>query len=178
MSYLTDIKTLDGHDKRRKKNPWIGIVIHHTTVGNRTEISNSLWKRLHKNIAQYLAKKDKRYVSAHYQIGRMGEITQIIDPDRYVAYHAGKSSFWNPIQRKWISGCNDHFIGIELLGDGNKIEYSHEQYESLIELTSFLMNRYPSIIPNCIVGHEMVAPNRKIDPGKLFDWRYYFKHLN
>lgn len=171
-------RTLEGHDKRpRNGNSWVGIVIHHTGIGNHKNPSESLWEKLYKNIGLYLAREDSNYVSSHYLVGRGGQITQIIDPYDFVAYHAGKSSFWHPLRREWVSGCNNHFIGIEILGDGNKQAYTTEQYSAVAKLSKELMKNFPTIQPNCIVGHEMVSPGRKNDPGIHFDWRYFYKLL-
>jgi len=165
------VKKVPGHDKRKRRDlcPWVGIVVHHTGIGGRKEISESLWKRLTKNITEYLAKKDDNYVSAHYVIGRHGEVAEVIDPGEFVAYHAGQSSFWHPQRREWVSGMNDHMIGIELIGDGNLHDYSAQQYLALGQLCRELIEKY-DIHPNMIVGHEMISPKRKQDPGELFDW--------
>jgi AmpD protein len=171
FDFISD--AIDGQDRRPKKNDWVSIILHHTGLGDRKEIDEGLWAKLHRNIAAYLAKKDDAYVSAHFQIGRNGEITQIVNPDLYVAYHAGKSSFWHPALRRFVSGMNDYAIGIELLGDGNERPYSVQQYTSLGKLVASLMERYPTIQPHCITGHETVSPGRKADPGKYFDWRLF-----
>lgn len=165
---------IDGQDRRVRPGDWIGIVIHHTGLGDRREITDSLWRTLQKNIAAYLARKDDVFASAHFQIGRFGEITQIVNPDHYIAFHAGVSTFWHPVRRKFVSGMNDFAIGIELLGDGNVREYSEAQYEALGRLCAELLERFPTIQPHCITGHEVVSPGRKSDPGKLFDWRKAF----
>jgi len=156
----------------------VGIVIHHTWVPESAKDKDeTYWKKLFKNISAYLARKDKTYVSAHYHIGKYGECDELVDPDSSVAFHAGVSSFWNPISRTVVSGCNEHFIGIELLGDGNVMPYSSEQYDRLCKLLLFLMRNYPTIQPNLIVGHEMVSPGRKVDPGSFFDWRRMYRGL-
>lgn len=167
---------IDGHDKRKRVEgvEWDGIVTHHTGVGGRTEIDDALWARLNRNIAAYLGRKDNAYVSAHYQIGRKGEITQIVNPEYYVAYHAGKSKWWNSKERKMMTGCNNWMIGIELLGDGNLHEYSKEQYAAHAKLTAHLMDKF-GIGGHQLVGHEMVSPGRKTDPGVEFDWIVYLE---
>jgi N-acetyl-anhydromuramyl-L-alanine amidase AmpD len=167
---LNPDKTLDAVDKRPRKYPWGGIVIHHTGIGNRTKIEDkTLWSKLYSSMRSWLSSKDSNELSAHYLIGRNGELSQLVDPDKFVAYHAGVSSYWLPELRKVINGCNDHFIGIELIGDGNKQEFSNEQYIRCGEVCRYLLQEY-NINPNMIVGHEMIAPGRKDDPGKLFCW--------
>jgi len=174
MSLKFDI-ILDGKDYRAITQQYTLIVLHHTGFGDRKDISPSLWRRLYINIGKYLAKKDKIYVSSNYLIGRKGSLTQIIDPDKHIAFHAGRSSFWNSITRKWQKGCNDFSIGVEIIGDGNKIAYTAEQYNSLAKLINHLMDKYPHINPNCIVSHEMISPGRKNDVGKYFEWRKLFE---
>ena len=35
------------------------------------------------------------------------------------------------------------------------------------------MKKYPKINKDRIVGHSFIAPGRKSDPGKFFDWEYF-----
>lgn len=160
--------------KRREKN-WTGIIIHHTDVGGRKEISADLWQRLYENIGAYLMRRDNVYVSAHYIISRTGEIKMLVDPDTHEAYHAGKSSYWHPRRRSVVSDWNRHAIGIELVGDGNLHDYPRKQLEAVARLSASLYKKYPTIHPLAIVGHESISPGRKIDPGRLFDWRQFFR---
>lgn len=109
-------------------------------------------------------------VSAHIFIDRAGDITQFVSfNDR--AWHAGESVF------RGRPACNDYSIGIELEGT-DETAYTEEQYQSLVELTRALMQRYPQIIPERIVGHSDIAPGRKSDPGAAFDWQRYFSQLS
>ena len=65
--------------------------------------------------------------------------------------------------------CNDYSIGIEL--EGTDVDsFEENQYESLVSLTSTLMSELPRITLDRIVGHSDIAPGRKSDPGKGFDW--------
>jgi AmpD protein len=101
-------------------------------------------------------------VSSHFLIKRDGEITQFVSIlDR--AWHAGVSSF------EGREDCNDYSIGIEL--EGTDVDcFEENQYESLVSLTSTLMSELPRITLDRIVGHSDIAPGRKSDPGKGFDW--------
>lgn len=171
-------KGITAHDKRRRREKgWVGIIIHHTGIGNRKSPSRKKWKELYKNITAYLAKKDKNYVSSHYTIGREGEISQIVDPETHEAYHAGKSRYWHPIKRRWCDDWNRYAIGIELIGDGNKEPYTFEQYIACARLCCELMKEHQSISPLAITGHDVIAwpRGRKDDPGVLFHWEYFFR---
>jgi AmpD protein len=101
-------------------------------------------------------------VSAHYFIDRKGKVIELVAPDQ-MAWHAGVSSF------EGREGCNPFSIGIELEGDPNH-PFTEGQYRSLKELCLLLMERYPLITPERIVGHSDIAPGRKEDPGPLFAW--------
>lgn len=167
-------------DKRKKgPGPWVGLIIHHTDIGGRdpAQVTPDLWRRLYEGITSWLTKADENYVSAHFHIGRDGRCAQLVDPDSHVAYHAGQSAYYHPLERKWVSGWNDYAIGIELLGDGNRGPYSDEQYAKLAELCRVLMQRYPSIDPRCVTGHECISPGRKVDPGRHFNWNRFFTLL-
>src|SRR3990167_984616 len=167
-------------DKERKgPSPWVGIIIHHTDIGARdpAKIDEALWRKLFRGITGWLTAADSNSLSAHFHIGRFGECAQLGDPDSEICYHAGKSEYYHPMARKWLSGWNQYAIGIELLGDGNKGDYSEEQYAKLAKLCAACMRRYQTIDPRCITGHENVAPTRKVDPGKHFNWRKFFIYL-
>jgi AmpD protein len=109
-------------------------------------------------------------VSAHFLIERNGEITQFV-PTHKRAWHAGESSF------QGRHHCNDFSIGIELEGT-DSISYTTAQYHELAQLSTHLMQNYPGITKERITGHEHIAPGRKTDPGKSFDWTYYFSLLD
>lgn len=160
-------------DKRARKTisgeliPWDGILIHHTGTAKGTFDGN----------VNYLTRPDLNYVSAHFVISEAGKAAQLVNPETHVAYHAGTSAHWSPHTRKVESGCNDRFIGVELVGNGNLEGYPLEQYEKLAQISAALMIVFPSINPLCIVGHEMVAPGRKVDPGAFFNWRLFYSLL-
>lgn len=174
---VTEVK--ETPDKKAKTGDWVGIIIHHTDIGGRDpkKVDAALWKKLFEGITGWLIKADANYLSAHFHIGRFGECAQLGDPDLHICYHAGVSAYYHPILRKQATGWNSYAIGIELLGDGNLGEYSDEQYQKLAKLCAALVKRYPTIDPRCITGHENIAPDRKVDPGKHFKWRRFFADL-
>ena len=98
-------------------------------------------------------------VSAHFVVRRDGELLQFVSCARR-AWHAGQS------QWRGRSDCNDFSIGIELEGlEGERFEAA--QYRALAGLMQSLAQRYPI---RGVAGHEHVAPARKNDPGRGFDW--------
>jgi AmpD protein len=108
-------------------------------------------------------------VSAHCFIKRSGEVIQFVNfNDR--AWHAGVSNFCDR------DGCNDFSIGIELEGTDDS-SYTDEQYAELVKTTQNLMLAYPDISTDNIRGHSDIAPGRKTDPGKSFDWKKYLSYL-
>lgn len=107
--------------------------------------------------------KDLR-VSSHLLINRQGVVTQFIPFSRR-AWHAGASFFQGREQ------CNNFSIGIELEGTDDE-PYENEQYQELAKALKLLMKAYPAITRERIVGHSDIAPGRKSDPGRFFDWEY------
>jgi AmpD protein len=108
-------------------------------------------------------------VSSHLFIDRDGSITQFVPFDKK-AWHAGVSNF------NGRENCNEFSIGIELEGT-DELEYTQQQYDSLVEVSRELMVLYPLITKDNIVGHCDIAPGRKTDPGKAFDWNLYRSRL-
>ncbi len=99
-------------------------------------------------------------VSAHVLIERHGASTQFVSfNDR--AWHAGASVFNGRVS------CNDFSVGIELEGTDFD-SYSDAQYASLNLVIEATLAAYPI---SAVRGHNHIAPDRKTDPGPLFDWR-------
>lgn len=108
-------------------------------------------------------------VSAHLLLRRDGSVNQFV-PFNKRAWHAGVSTF------KGRSTCNDFSIGIELEGTDD-IPYTISQYQQLSLITAVLINCYPGISFDRIVGHHTIAPDRKTDPGPSFDWPFFYDLL-
>tara|TARA_B100000530_G_scaffold173804_1_gene109743 strand:- start:1387 stop:1989 length:603 start_codon:yes stop_codon:yes gene_type:complete len=131
------------------------------------------------SVFETLRALDTRKLSAHFVLNHSGSIIQLVDTEKK-AWHAGPSCFRN---RKNV---NDFSIGIELVNPGfykkksfwrygwsvragrEWANWPSQQIKSLNELLSWIRSQHP----NCksIVGHDMIAPARKVDPGPLFPW--------
>jgi N-acetyl-anhydromuramoyl-L-alanine amidase len=102
-------------------------------------------------------------VSAHALIRRTGAIVQYVPFGRR-AWHAGASQYHGR------NACNDFSIGIELEGTDDE-PYTDPQYTELVRLLEALLACYPTLSRDRIVGHSDIAPGRKTDPGRAFDWQ-------
>ena len=127
---------------------------------------NTLDRQLHPYFEEIADLK----VSAHAVVDRQGRITQYV-PFSERAWHAGASEF------DGRQCCNDFSIGIELEGCDEQ-PYTDRQYMALAALARLLMNHWPRITQENIVGHCHIAPGRKTDPGPLFDWQRFFVELD
>lgn len=106
-------------------------------------------------------------VSAHYLIHENGEVIQLVE-EEHRTWHAGKSSW------RGRENVNDVSIGIELVNPGHEFGYRafpEPQMQALAVLCQDMMARHPIEARN-VVGHADIAPERKEDPGELFDWAW------
>ncbi|PSL18123.1 N-acetylmuramoyl-L-alanine amidase [Shimia abyssi] len=101
-------------------------------------------------------------VSAHYLITEVGQVIRLVD-ERFRAWHAG-AGMW---QGK--DDLNSRSIGIELANRGNH-PFSNLQMNALELLLAGILQRW-ELSPSCVIGHSDMAPDRKKDPGRRFDWR-------
>lgn len=124
------------------------VIIHHTGDETQRDALRTLTSPSHK-------------VSAHYLIGRNGQIVQLID-ERDRAWHAG-TSWWGG-----LTDINSASIGIELDNNGHE-PYADTQIDALLALLNDLRTRYRIPAANYI-GHADVAPGRKVDPSAWFPW--------
>lgn len=109
-------------------------------------------------------------VSAHLVIRRSGDVVQCV-PFNERAWHAGRSRW------QGSEGLNDCAIGIELEGLPT-VPFTLAQYYALAEVTRALQQRYPQLMIERIVGHALIAPLRKDDPGPAFDWQLFKQCLS
>jgi N-acetylmuramoyl-L-alanine amidase len=110
-------------------------------------------------------------VSAHYLVEEDGSLYRLV-PDGLRAWHAGVS-FWQGRER-----LNDVSIGIEIVNPGHEFGYRAFPAAQMAVVTSLvdeLAGRY-AIAPDRLVAHSDIAPERKEDPGELFDWTLLAAH--
>lgn len=104
-------------------------------------------------------------VSAHYLVEENGRIWRLV-PEARRAFHAGRSCW------EGESDLNAVSIGIEIVNPGHEWGYRpfpEPQMVSVERLCRDVLARHP-VAPHRIVGHSDIAPERKSDPGELFDW--------
>ncbi|GGF17525.1 N-acetylmuramoyl-L-alanine amidase [Aliidongia dinghuensis] len=106
-------------------------------------------------------------VSCHWLIDEDGTVYRMVD-ETMRAWHAGLS-FWAGER-----DVNGHSIGIELVNPGHEWGYRPfppAQMAALAELAAGILARH-AIQSTRVLGHSDVAPERKQDPGELFDWAW------
>lgn len=163
-------------------------LVIHFTAGRSDHINTAAWFQ-----------NPKARASAHLTLSKTGEWAQSVRFDT-VAWHAGKSR-WNNVtglnkSSIGIEVCNPGPLtktraGYKawwgsIINDDSIIEAPHandpdgpvygwvpfteQQVTALIEVGSLLMQNKGLI--ECI-GHDMIAPGRKTDPGPCMDYRVY-----
>lgn len=135
-------------------------------------------------------------VSAHYLIPMADDpsyprrrlVVHRLVPEHRRAWHAGRSDWGDE------AALNDRSIGIEIVNlsactaeapDAARPApltalcrfrpFEERQIELVIALLTDILERYPGIDPEDIVGHADIAPARKFDPGPLFPWRRLYE---
>ena len=110
-------------------------------------------------------------VSSHYLLDEDGTIWQLV-PDERRAWHAGPS-FW-----RGHTDINSRSIGIEIVNPGHEWGYRAfpaAQMQALVDLCRELLARHPILRQN-VVAHSDIAPDRKQDPGELFEFSLLARH--
>lgn len=104
-------------------------------------------------------------VSAHYVVEEEGTIWRLVSETRR-AFHAGRSCWRGEGDLNLVS------IGVEIVNPGHEWGYRpfpEAQMAAVEHLCRSILTRHP-IAPQRVVGHSDIAPDRKTDPGELFDW--------
>jgi N-acetylmuramoyl-L-alanine amidase len=104
-------------------------------------------------------------VSSHYLIEEDGTVWRLVADERR-AFHAGVSCWFGETDLNFVS------LGVEIVNPGHEWGYRvfpEPQMAAVEQLCRNLVDRY-HIPPHRVVGHSDIAPDRKSDPGELFDW--------
>ncbi|HXC91679.1 MAG TPA: N-acetylmuramoyl-L-alanine amidase [Stellaceae bacterium] len=104
-------------------------------------------------------------VSAHYVVDEDGAVWRLV-PEARRAFHAGVSCWEGERDLNFVS------IGVEIVNPGHDWGYRpfpDAQMAAVERLCHDILSRHP-IPAHRIVGHSDIAPDRKTDPGELFDW--------
>ena len=151
MSKITELRS-PNHDARPEGMPIDMLVLHYTGMPT----GQAALTRLRDASSK---------VSAHYVIEEDGRIFHLVQEQRR-AWHAGVACW------RGHRDINGRSIGIELVNPGHEFgyrEFPRAQMAALESLARAIVARH-RIPPRNVVGHSDVAPERKDDPGELFDW--------
>lgn len=155
-------------------------------------------------IAKYFSNSSAK-VSAHFVIGENGEIIQCV-PLNEAAWHAGKSTWFeydglnaysigievcNPgilskVEGKpftYLAWDGQEVTGNDIFGAKHAVTeqfgywkpFTSKQLESLILLGKYLTTHFDILD---VLGHDMISPFRKVDPGPCIDPKVYEIMLN
>lgn len=100
-------------------------------------------------------------VSAHYLIDGDGTVLSLVD-EAARAWHAGAGEW------RGEGDVNSRSIGIELANTGRE-PFAEPQMAALERLLAGVMGRH-GLLPEAVIAHSDMAPERKGDPGARFDW--------
>jgi N-acetylmuramoyl-L-alanine amidase len=140
------------HDARPPGEPIDTLVLHYTGMRTAEEAIGRL-------------RDPASRVSAHYVVEEDGAIWRLV-PEERRAWHAGVS-YWNGHE-----ALNGRSIGIEAVNPGHEWGYRPFpalQMAALCDLCLGIIARR-RIAARDVVAHSDVSPDRKQDPGELFDW--------
>lgn len=140
------------HDLRPPGTPIDTLVLHYTGMQSAAAALDRLCD-------------PEARVSSHYLVEEDGTPWRLV-PESSRAWHAGPS-FW-----RGRRALNDRSIGIEIVNPGHEWGYRpfpEAQMAAVIGLCRALLARHP-IRPWNVVAHSDIAPERKRDPGELFDF--------
>jgi N-acetylmuramoyl-L-alanine amidase len=104
-------------------------------------------------------------VSSHYLVEEDGTVYALVE-EQNRAWHAGVS-YW-----RGVRGLNDSSVGVEIVNPGHDWGYRafpDVQMAAVVKLSLAIIGRHRIPARN-VVAHSDIAPDRKQDPGELFDW--------
>lgn len=148
---VTELRLSPNHDARTGDGSDI-LLLHYTGM----ETAEAALVRLCDTEAK---------VSAHYVVREDGGVVQMVAEARR-AWHAGAGT--------WAGrgDVNARSIGIEIVNGGHVgglPAYPEPQLAAVIALARDILRRH-AILPERVLAHSDIAPERKEDPGEHFPW--------
>ncbi len=140
------------HDSRPEGQPIDMLVLHYTGMRSGAAAIARL-------------RDAEARVSSHYVVEEDGAVFCLV-PEERRAWHAGVSHW------RGASGLNGRSIGVEIVNPGHEFGYRPFpalQMAAVCDLCLAILGRHP-IAARDVVAHSDIAPDRKEDPGELFDW--------
>lgn len=140
------------HDERPDGEPIDTLVLHYTGMRTAEEAIGRL-------------RDPASRVSAHYMVEEDGLVWRLV-PEERRAWHAGVSHW------RGRESLNGRSIGVEIVNPGHDWgyrEFPALQMAALCDLCLDIVARH-RIAARDVVAHSDIAPDRKRDPGELFDW--------
>jgi len=141
------------HDERPAGEPVDTLVLHYTGMRTAEEAIARL-------------RDPASRVSAHYVVEEDGAVWRLVAEGRR-AWHAGVSHW------RGRGALNGRSVGVEVVNPGHEWGYRPFpalQMAAVCDLCLDILARRPGIAARDVVAHSDVAPDRKQDPGELFDW--------
>lgn len=120
-----------------------------------------------------LMESEKTRISGHFLIPRSQEeqVIQMVDVQRK-AWHAGRAILWGDRNVSLFS------VSVQLVAVKNS-GYTDWQYEKAAEICCNLMDTFPGITLNRIVGQEAISETEKTkgELGPMWSWELFFDIL-
>jgi len=139
---------------------WIGTINFNLRKPNFVIIHHTAQNSCEQTLKTFTTVKSQ--VSAHYVICKDGTIHHMLN-DYLRAWQAGISKWGNN------TDINSSSIGIEI--DNNGLDsFTDQQIASLLTILASLKKAY-SIPTANFIGHQDIAPGRKVDPNVYFPWK-------
>lgn len=177
---MYDIKQVPSENHTSRDNHVPFVIVNHITAGSLSSVDN------------WFTSKNNDKASAHFTVGRNGEIHQYVDI-RKRAWHAGLTKeavqfATAPVVLKQKINPNAYTVGIEHEGyEGNGIDgtLTEEQFWATVWLHRYikeqvfkLFNRRMELNEENVIGHFQVDPRRKPNcPGVNFPWKRLYEEL-
>lgn len=128
----------------------------------------------------FTAESTDNPVSSHYVIAEKakdlvgGEVLRVV-PDNMRSWHAGISSWGADSNLNYVSLGIEH-VNLGFNKSGAYYVYDPNQIKASGIISKRIMKQY-GILHHHVLGHEDIAPPRKLDPGPLFPWaKLYHEH--